>query len=138
MNGNSMTIHQKSSSSKKTEGWIYLNYLYEQTVSSNLVQAAGHTKIGITFLADLTKINHSIKFTTLSLRDTPEVELSGNDYAPAESGTVYFEQDILRYPDSKNRISGTMYFDIPDSLEEFYILLCTVNVDFYIEEMWLE
>lgn len=132
-----MTIHQKGTNSKK-EGWIYINYLYMQTVSSDLINTNGRKRVGVTFLADATKFNHPTRFTVLHLRNTPNATLDGNDYIPDEDGTTYFSQDITRYPDTKNLMSGTMYFDVPDGLEEFYIVLQNVNVDFYIEEIWLE
>lgn len=136
MNGHSFIIYQKGSSSRKTEGWIYIHYYFMQTISSDLISAGGYKKVGLMFLADSTKNAYAPKFTVFSLRDTPDASISVNDYGP--TGMAYIEQDILRYPDSKNRISGTVYFDIPDDLEEFYIVFQTVNVDFYIEEIWLE
>lgn len=136
MNGHSITIYQKGTSSRKTEGWIYIHYYFMQTISSDLISAGGYKKVGLTFLADSTNNAYTPKFTVFSLRDTPDASISGNDYE--QTGMAYIEQDILRYPDSKNHISGTVYFDIPDDLEEFYIVFQTVNVDFYIEEIWLE
>ena len=138
MNEHSMSIHQGGASSKKTEGWIYINYYYAQVLASDLIQVNGHRKIGLTFLADATKFNHEIRHTIFSIRDTANIDIAGNDHAPAESGTVHLEQDILRYPDTNSLMSGTIYFDIPEDLQEFYIVFSTVNVDLYIEEIWLE
>ncbi len=138
MNAHNMSIFQYGSSSKRTDGWIYVHYLYTQVVSSDLIQAAGHKKVALTFLADATKLNNPYRFTILSLRDTPDVTLTNKDYGPKEGGTVFVEQDILRYPDTNTIMSGTIYVDIPEGIEEFYIVFSTVNVDFYIEEIWLE
>ena len=138
MNGHSFTLYQAGTSSRKTEGWIFIHYWFMQTISSDLISAGGHKKVGLTFLADATKFNHTSRFTVFSIRDNPEAAISenANDYVP--TGMAYFEQDILRYPDTNTLMSGTAYFEIPDDLEEFYIVFSTVNVDFYIEEIWLE
>lgn len=138
MNGHIMTIHQYYKNSKKTDGWIFVDLWYTQTVTSNLIAVDGHKRVGITVLAEGNKSTNDTRFTTFLMRDTPEVQLSGYDYVTIEGGTTYYQQDILRYPDTKTRTSGTFYFDIPDGLEEFYIAIQNVNVDLYIEEIWLE
>lgn len=138
LDGHNFTIYQKGSASQKTEGWIYMHYFYMQVLSSDLIKTNGYKRIGLTLLADATKFNHPTRFTNISLRDTPEASLSGNDYSPVESGTTFFKQDIVLYPNTKTYMSGTFYFDIPADLEEFYIVFNTVNVDCYIEEIWLE
>lgn len=137
MNGHIMTIHQYYTNSKKTDGWLFVDLWYTQTVTSDLIAVDGHKRVGITVLAEGNKSTNNTRFTTFLMRDTPDVELSGYDYAP-KGGTTYYKQDILRYPDTKTRTSGTYYFDIPDGLEGFYIAIQNVNVDLYIEEIWLE
>lgn len=138
MNEHSLTIHQYYNNSKKTAGWIFVDLWYMQTVTSDLITVDGHKRVGVTLLAEGEKSTNNARFSTFSMRDTPEVKLSGYDYKPIEEGTTYFEQDILRYQTTKTRMSGTFYFDIPDGLEEFYILISTVNIDLYIQEIWLE
>lgn len=140
MNGHSLSIHGTSNSVKK-DGWIYIHYWYRQCLTSDLVQTAGFKRIGITMLDDGTKFIHDIRFTKLLLRDTNEVEINegaAGSWKPAESGDTYLTSALLLYPETKMQMSGTVYFDIPDGIEEFYIVIDTVNVDFYIEEIWLE
>lgn len=138
MNGHSMSIYESGSSSKKTDGWIYVHHYYAQVVASDLIQSAGRKRVGLTFLADATVFNHAVRITKFLLRDSAEVEKTAYDYNPAEGGATYFQQNIIEYPNTKNLRSGTVYFDIPEDVEEFYIVFSTVNVDFYIEEIWLE
>lgn len=137
LNEHSMTIHG-TSASKKTEGWIYINYYYCQCLTSSLIQSNGYKRVGMTMLDNGGATAYTIRFTKLLLRDTAEVIKTGNDWLPAEGGNTYLESYILLYPETNILMSGTVYFDIPEGVEEFYIVINTVNADFYVEEIWIE
>lgn len=137
LNNHSLAIHG-TASSKKTAGWVYIHYYFRQVLTSDSIQATGYKKIGMTMLADGAKSIHDIRFTKLLLRDTQEVIKTGNDWIPAEDGNTYLTRPIVLYPETNLLMSGTVYFDIPADIEEFYLVLDTMNVDFYIEEIWLE
>lgn len=137
LNEHVLTIHG-TASSKKTDGWIYIHYFFRQVLTSDLIQDAGYSRIGLTMLADGTKESNPTRFTKLLLRNTEEVTKTGNDWVPAEDGNTYLTSSIVLYPDTDMLMSGTVYFDIPTGIEEFYIVIDNVNVDFYVEELWLE
>lgn len=140
LNNHSLTIHG-TANSKKTEGWIYIHYYYRQVLTSDLIQAAGYSRIGLTMLDNGAATAHPIRFTKLLLRDTPDVEVNegvSGSWKPAEDGNTYLTSPILLYPDTNILMSGTVYFDIPEGIEEFCVVIDNVNVDFYIEELWLE
>lgn len=138
MNGHSMTIFQYGSSSEKTDGWIYIHHYYNQGLSSDLIQRNGYKKVGFTFLANAEVFVHNKRKTMFYLRDTPGLDAAGGKDYVIRNGTTYLEENIMLYPDTKTLMSGTVYFDIPKNIEEFYIVFQTVNVDLYIEEIWLE
>ncbi len=137
MNGHSMTIHG-TISSKKTDGWIYIHLFYRQVLTSDLIQAVGFKRVGMTILANGNNSTNATRFTNFLLRDTSEIYKSGNDWIPVENGNTFLTSNIVLYPDTKMLMSGTVYIDIPDGIEEFYIVIDNVNVDLYIEELWLE
>lgn len=136
MNGHGLTIHG-TTNSKKTDGWIYIHYYYRQTLTSDLIQTAGHKRIGLTILCDGTKFIHNSRFTKLLLRDTQDIIENTNNWKPAD-GNTYLTSNIILYPETEMQKSGTVYIDIPYDVEEFYIVFDNVNVDFYVEEIWLE
>lgn len=136
LNGHGLTLHG-TTNSRKTDGWIFMHYFYAQKLTSDLVQKANFHRIGITILADATVFSHPTRITQLLLRDSNEVIASGNDYI-FSGGTTYFTGNIIQYPNTANQRSGTFIFDIPQDVEEFYIGISNVNVNSYIEEIWLE
>lgn len=65
-------------------------------------------------MADDTKIIHTVKFTKLLLRDTPNIKENGNSWAPDTDGNTFLTGNIVLYPETEDMMSGTVYFDIPD------------------------
>ena len=101
------------------------------------IMLKGYNRVGISIKLER-KGTATPFYTWLCIRDSGEVELSGNDYI-ARGNIISENKPVDNTENPNTTLSGGIYYiDIPNNIEEGYVCINSVNVDLYLLSIWLE
>ena len=138
INGNTLTVYHKDSYSGKQSAWVYMYYYYAGVITSSILSLRGYKRIGVSVMLNDTN-SYTPFYTWLSIRDSDTTQLSGNDYLA--TGNIISEKltPIDNGVDSTVTTAGGIYYiDIPQGIDNGYLVINSVNVDVYLLSIWLE
>lgn len=140
LNNNTVTLYHKNGNGGVDEnntGWIYMHYWFGGVIITGKLSLKGYNRVGIS--AKLKRNGTATPFyTRFNIRDSGEVELSGNDYI-ARGNIISENKPVDNTKNPNTTLGGGIYYiNIPNNIEEGYVCINSANVDLYLLSIWLE